>query len=1318
MKKRVCIISAILAVLGGCSGESDDFAFEIHADPSRTHAPGGIRFDLVRDDGNDVRVCRGDWDFGDGVTMGGTYEAAHTYTEPGNYTVTVDLKCDDKKSHATTNVQIFDTVDLAVGALDARPLDVSTDGNLSVALQVSNEAEGALQVPTNIDFFLVSTKSPDAYREPGTTRIYRYQLPSIGAAGTSEGTKKLELDIPMTRTISTGQYYVAAVINPDQIVGESSYENNAVVSNQSITVRNQTTDGADFEPVQFNVSPDKTSVLTAISAQFRFVNNGSTTAETFRYEIWIGAKDSATDFDSATKIHDATIEGAIAGEEKTIQDVLVSVTPSIQEAGLYYFWLVLDSADQIVERDESNNRIRSANPIQVTNETILDADISVQTVDFTPSTTSPGGTFTAKIGLLNQGAQRTGSFICTLFLSEDMSLDINSDHIVGTINVNDLLANASREVSGIVEVDAGVKPGNYWLYAFCDSSGIVSEADEANNIYRSEKQIVVAADADVDLLFGKRTLESDSAKNNGENLRIAADVCNNGTTAAGPFSVGVTRTNLCDGTASEFARFNLDGIDAGKCQTVHIDEPFTCDFWCPSYQFSFTADVNQVITERDKRNNTAQLAETVMIAGDDCVCAADPYETNNATVSARAVTSVDDDLTLCRGDVDVFRLSVNDGQSFTASISHDNARSPLKMELLRGADTVATAHGSDSLYIQQMRLKDTGESPAYIRISGLGDGDANRYHLRIATFDATDGIDLAIDNLAIEGGALSASDAKTVTSTIHNLGSQNAPEFTIGYYISQTSEIDDTAWRIAQQTVTGLNAGVETSQSVSLLLPADMAGGAYHLIARIDDDERVNDVRRENNIVRSDKWVFSRTCWDVLDPNDSFETARVISFTDNVYKHEHLTVCQDNPDFYAFDVESGSSLDISVTNTGLGDFDLFLYDANYNEIASARTTAVTETIHKDIILGNQRLYLEVRLLDNIYNTAETGYDMTIQTGSAPSWLNCSDTFEPNDFFSSAYDLQKAALSGEQSSICPVGDLDYYKIMLVEGQRLQIGVTTDSSILRAALYNPDEKFVGMLTNLTQQTIDYTAVEEGVYYLRIFTNAQDASGINYTLKWLADDGPDVAVSNLLVGTDSVYAGQNLTIQYEIYNYGNEDAHTNVETYIVASGNSVLLKKEEIDLGAGENRSDKYKVTIPSSVFGNAKIIVRTTTDNDINPENNQADANIEIKRACSNDIHEPNDNPLVATKLENSITGYICPGDEDWFVIDASADDIVKLEYNDSEVDFVLYLYDSVGNLVDISDSIGSETLTIPADGTYYIKVQGTSSDDTGEYVIGL
>ncbi|MBQ9816783.1 MAG: pre-peptidase C-terminal domain-containing protein [Proteobacteria bacterium] len=1319
MMKKYWYSAVLLSLLmSGCSDDNNnDFDFMIFADPARTHAPGTVHFELNRDDGQPSVICTGSWDFGDGITLSGDYEADHRYREAGTYTVDVDLECSGKKSHASTKIEVYKTVDLSVSALEARPLDVSTNGSITVSFQVSNGADGPLRVPTYIDIYLSPTASETAYLEAGSTRVYRHTLQELPAAGSDDSIQKLEFEVPMDATIRTGAYYVSAVINPDKTIGESSYDNNVTFSTQSLTVRNQSTDGADFVPTRLQISPTSTSILTAATAQFEVLNQGSTTSETFGYEIWLGAKDNATDMEGAVKIHESTIDGGISGIEQSFKNILISIAPAISDPGLYYFWLVLDPSNTIVERDENNNTVRSVSPIQVTNEAVLDADITVQKVEFFPSSTTPGGTFSVDIDLYNQGSQPTGSFVCTVLLSQDMSLDLDKDHIVGSINIDDLPALASRSMTGIMETDTGIKPGKYWVYTFCDSSGIIGEANEDNNIQRGAEQLVVSSAANVELVLGQPQLESSSTIKNGDPLAVSVPLCNKGTTSAGPSYISVTRINQCDNTESEFKRIYIEGLEPGKCMTVQVNEPLKCDFWCPNYKFRFTADATMIVSEINETNNTIDLAQTIAMTGSQCVCAGDKYEPNNQTSSAKTVKTVKEDLTLCPNDDDFYRIDIKENENFEVHVSHDHKLSPLKMELYRGSNLAQTFEGADDLYFSGIHYKNVSAQPVYLRVTGQTPSDANRYHMDLSVYDKTEGIDLALAGLEIDGGALNASEFKDVTVTTANLGTKASPKFTISYYLSQTPKIDKTAWKITQQSVAALAPNTTNQQSVSLKLPIDTAGGIYYLIAKIDDQKDLKDARTSNNTARTSAWNFERNCWDVLDPNETQETARKIDLSDGHFHQDALAVCQSNRDFYAFDMLHGSTLDITATATKSGDFDIVLYDPNMNEIASSRTGSPTETIHRDLIVGDQTMYLEVFLLENEYNASETAYSLDIKTGKAQSWNNCSPVFEPNNFLTSAYDLREAAQSGEEAAICPSDDEDYYRIDMVSGDRIQIGFKTQSSGLRVGLYGgEDVHFIQLLTNPQKQTLDYTATEDGTYYVRVYTNVSAAPVMPYTMQWLGEDGVDLAISSLSAVPMSPSSNAPFLVDFDLKNQGTLDSE--YQTLITLTGSQqYVLAKETGSLAAGKSAHFSKKLTVPAQLQGQATLSVAVKADNDVAQNNNSASLIVDVQPACQNDASEPNDNILKATPISSTYSGTICPGDEDWFKVTLTAPATIQLKLEHANGDLDLFVYDEKGDLKSSSATAqDTESVDISEAGTYYLLVRGADSTISNTYTL--
>ena len=1323
--KRNWSLFVCLATLGilGCSSESDDFGFSIYADPVRTHAPGDIRFELTRDDGNPVNLCTGSWNFGDGISLSGDYEATHHYRNAGKYKVQVDLDCSGKKGHASTDVEVYGTVDLSVSSVDARPLDLSSDGTLSVSFQIANLADEALKVPAYIDIYLSQTASETAYKTAGAALIYRHTLQSLAASSNENAVQKVELDIPLDASIRTGSYYVSAVVNSDARIGESNYDNNAAYYGQSITIRNQATDGADLTPVRLQISPATTSRLTAATAQFEILNQGSTTGDSFQYEIWLGAKDNATDMTGAVKIHESTIEGAMSGVEQSVKNVMLSVTPAISEPGLYYFWLVLDTTNVVIERDENNNTVRSLAPVQVTNEASIDADIVIESVTFTPSTSTPGGTFSATVDLYNQGSQQTGSFICTLYLSSDMSLDVDEDPVVGSINVDDLPALGTRQMTAIMETDTGIKTGKYWVYAFCDSSGIVPEANEDNNIQKSDSQLTVASESKVDLVMGMPKLESSSTLKDGSHFKASVMLCNKGTTSAGPSYFSVVRTNMCDNSQIELVHQLIEGLEAGQCQTIPVDEPITCDFWCPNYKITFVADATMIVDEIKEDNNTVVLSPNITMSGDDCVCASDAYEINGSFATASKIKNIDDNLTLCKGTNDFFALDIANGENFEVSLSYDSSRAPLKLDLYRGSELVTSYTGGDTLYLSGMQLSGVDENPVYLRIASARDlnSDANRYHLKTDVYGTGQGIDIAAANLIIPNGLLDASDNQMVSVDIANLGNKKSSDFYIGYYISETSEIDDTAWRIARQSVSALAPKESVTKTISLKLPSDTPGGYYHLIAKADDDKNNTDIRPTNNLARSTAWHFERSCWDTLDPNESFETARKIDLVDGAYHKDELAVCQTNPDYYAFDVKHNSTLDITATSTTAGDFDIVLYDAFGNEIISSRTGSSTESIHRDLIVGDQTLYLHVFMPENIYNAAELAYSLDIKTGEAPAWSHCDATFEPNNFPSASFDLRQAATSGQQAVICPASDNDYYAITLAEGERLQIGFETEATGLRAGLYRgADLQFIGLLTNLKTQAFDYTSLAEDTYYLRVFTNATDAKAMAYRLKWLGEEAGscDLAVSSLASSPQNPFAGGALTVDFDVKNIGKNAADYEAEIALSTVSRNAVLGKVTGNLEPSATNHVREKYTIPAQFQGNATLSVSLTAAGDVALSNNKTTKTIQIATACQNDASEPNDNILKATLLETNFSGMICPADEDWFSLTLDKNAKISLAFTHSQGDLDLYVFDTDGSEVAESvTAMDTETLELTPD-SYYLLVRGADSSVANAYTISV
>lgn len=1313
MEKQRWAFGAVLVVVAGtllsCGSEdAGAFGFSIYASPQRSHAPVAVSFELMRDDGGAVDICSGVWRFGDGVVLEGEYEAEHTYRKPGKYRASVELACGGQKGTASADIEIFDPVDLRVSGVDAKPINLTTSGKLSVAFQMANLSSSPLRASTYADIYLIPSGSVSGWEDPGAVRIYRHAIQALPEAGSEQPVENVALEIALDSSIRTGIYDVGVVLNADRHIGETAYDNNFSVSAASVTIRNQTTDGADFEALQLQIFPEKTFVLTSAMAQFQVVNHGATTDESFHYQIWMGAKDNALDLDGGMLVHESTIQGGLSGIEQTFKNIPLSIAPSVSQEGLYYFWLILDSQDEVRERDETNNRVRSSAPVQVAREEIIDADIIVENVIFTPASVHRGSAFTVDVGIYNQGSQPTGSFVCTVFLSEDMSLDIDKDQIVGSLNIDDLRPNEGRTEQLIVETDAQLGSGEYWVYVFCDSTGVVNEASEDNNIQRSASQITITGTSNIDLLFGQNRIEKTSLLD-GEPIQITASVCNKGKTDAGPFYVEATRLSECSDEEVALERKFVEGLAAGACQILPFQAAMSCEFWCPFYRVRLDADVTQIVQETTKANNSVLVDALVTVSGKECVCESDIYEPNNLWSESKPVTSLDADLSLCRGDIDYYKLSLKDGASYEIYLSHLYQRAPLYLSLYRGTELISSHSGGDEIHLSGMHVEKAETDPLYIAVGSVHEGSGNAYHLKVDTYQDIDGIDLAVSAIEIHG-TLNAADAVNVSYDIDNLGSVTSPQAVIGWYVTSSGSLDGNAVRIAGQTLEPVVLGNKVKKQVALRLPSDLPGGSYRLVAQVDDERAIDDVRRSNNIAYSDPWQFDRSCYDALDPNGSIENARRLDLTHGAYVREHLTVCQGQPDYYRLDLEDGQALEVSVTNEGAGDFDIYLLDRQGNVVASSQTGNVVEKMSLDLVQGNQDLYVKIEQLENVYNETSSHYTLSVKTKLSETWVTCTDPFEPNNFSNMAADLYQSAVSGKKAQICPTGDEDYYTIHLVAGDRLQIGFRTSSDILRAALYARTEgRYLAMLTNLSKQTLDYMATAEDDYDVRVFTNASLLSPVEYEMVWLGILPEVLSVSEISANQDGMDAP--LVVSWQVMNHADVSVRYRVSLTI---GGMTLYEGEDV-LAAQEKRRFLQKIVIPATLNGN-QVLQVTAVDLEGREESSRR-VDVLIAASCENDVYEPNDNILRSTALSGLLDGMVCPGDEDWYAVEGEAGKYAKLSFTHADGDLQLYAYDDAGNQVDFSDTAEDEE-RVTLDGVRYLRVRGASSQVACAYRIEI
>jgi hypothetical protein len=241
---------------------------------------------------------------------------------------------------------------------------------------------------------------------------------------------------------------------------------------------------------------------------------------------------------------------------------------------------------------------------------------------------------------------------------------------------------------------------------------------------------------------------------------------------------------------------------------------------------------------------------------------------------------------------------------------------------------------------------------------------------------------------------------------------------------------------------------------------------------------------------------------DVFEPNDSAAQATVL--TELPFQPvgsnwqlvvNSLTVCKPGTaDWYAFDLEAGSHLSVSVAFPAGKDIDIYLYGPDgVDELDSGAGTSNPEVVDfsGDPVPGTGRYYLEVVLWTS--NSSST-YQITA-TSDRPFICRQApfDEFEPNGTPAEALAMPHLIQGTyDQLTLCGAED-DWYAVDLVAGQTLTATIVFDASTdIDLYLFDPVLALVGRSEGLTGvEQISFTAAADGPHYLQTYFNKHNPS-----------------------------------------------------------------------------------------------------------------------------------------------------------------------------------------------------------------------------------
>jgi subtilase family serine protease len=226
------------------------------------------------------------------------------------------------------------------------------------------------------------------------------------------------------------------------------------------------------------------------------------------------------------------------------------------------------------------------------------ADLFVSEFSLNPSTPIQGNPVSVRVGVYNQGNERSGPFTVQWWPGE------NYRDVGCTWRVDGLAARGGR----ILTYTYSGYPswyGSLVTKVVVDSSSEIAESNEANNIYK--KTISVSKQNALPDLYIREFSLTPSTPTQGMPVSIRLNVYNKGTAASGPFTVEWWPG---ENYKEVGCTWKVDGLVASGGQIL------TCTYngypsWYGSLVTKAVADASGVVVESDEANNVNKMTISV-----------------------------------------------------------------------------------------------------------------------------------------------------------------------------------------------------------------------------------------------------------------------------------------------------------------------------------------------------------------------------------------------------------------------------------------------------------------------------------------------------------------------------------------------------------------------------------------------------------------------------------------------------------------------------------------------------------------------------------
>lgn len=1331
------------------------------------------------------------WDFGDGIVSKaydmadpanlGQLKFQYKYQFLGQYKIKalVSWKINSKKAHAeaSADIDVKDAAALALSEINlvSQPT-VAIGDDVTLTFSVLNTGE-KIATPFEVGVYLSQTNTVDDSK---------ISLGKLTVDGMPLGPSQLDYVWPpasqtttvarfvVPKGLADGAYFVLVKADIAGIVNEFDRSDNEGVATTQINVNSVLATKSDLTltPPEFNSaatwSPgDQLTYTHQLSnigtGQAKATKSGADgKVKKLRFGVFLSL-DSKLDFNDKldpadpkqvdkmlTDINNSLLTAVAPG---AVLPLTYSVNLPDVPDGVYHLIAKIDLFDGVDETDKTNNVAVSVGLLTMKKTIKTGFDLGITAMAVKPKGTFLTGSISVNYTVKSLGSDATPIFPVSVYFCPDNSF---SDAVCVSnktnFNIPPMAPGEEKTASQVITVSASTPITKYFIHMRLDPAGLLDELDEGNNHLATEYQIIVTAQANVDVWPTDVGFHPASVVAGGD-LKLSYVVHNGGTSGSGaattyyalavdPADCSAGGVALGKATLLKKSAFNgIDGLDVLQISEV-VAIPTGLDHKLSDYYVCVILDAeNNIAKDSNKGNNAAASATTVKITDAKGGCFEDKFDLkpadNNSALTA-AVLPIDAQAQYgsC-GNEDWYKITVQKGYSLQVTLSETELlwTTPIVADLdldLLAPDgvTLLDTQKAQSPVKKASALTVAAAGDYYVRIYPHVPGAMAHYQMLVKLTAPVQGMDLIGNNLAGSPQATFPGALLKTKFKLTNLGSKPSAAFVLRYVLSTDSKIDATDSKIIDVPMAkGVDALASINVDQALVLPL-VPGGKYYLGVIIDANNSVVESDETNNTAFSNVLSLNTQAVCAADTyagNVSADVAAALPASTANYPK--LNVCPGLEDWFSVDVPKGKAFSAKATwkyQTGKGIVGVQILDASKTGVVAGAANLNTSLAAIPYVQVGGTYYIHVYVLPESGSALPYDYDLSVFVAEPdPSDVCLADYYESNNSAQSAPEIGCGIAS---LSLC-LGDEDWFFVTMKANELIKFNFTSPGSAFQLKIFS-NANLPPLKVQATTGIAEFTAPADGKYYLQISYKAPQSkpTSFAYTLKVDGGKGVDLTAKFTAIFPTQIVQGEDVYMTVTLANECQDPSKGFEYAYYYSTDDKLdpadkllLTKPAAALLGKSTAQVDDKAIIPLEAKPGPAYVIVAIDATNTIaeSQELNNTDASaVEVIKLCLADILEPNGAPQIAALLPAGKTAdlSLCPFDLDWYFVDIKAGETITLtmgfDQAKGDLDMRLYKVNQFGQPVAVSATKKApEQIIYTADVStkFYLRINGFAGD---------